>query len=79
MSQVTDTERTLMHTQTATLADTLTTNPGTPMTENTLTNVADQITNNARERQYLLASMPPATGMTQGEYAADLRDSVSGR
>lgn len=79
MSQVTDTERTTMHTQTTALADTLTTNPDTPMTERTLLGLADQATSSVRERQYLLASAPPATGMTQGEYAAELRESVSDR
>lgn len=73
MSQVTDTERARMHAQTAAIANTLNTNPSQPMSENTLISQADRATDNTRERTYLLASLPPATGMTQGEYAAGLR------
>jgi len=71
--QVTDAERTRMHTQAASVADQLDTNPAAPMTENTLIGEADRNTSNVRERQYLLASAPPACGMTQGQYAAELR------
>jgi hypothetical protein len=71
--QVTDTERTRMHTQTASIADQLDTNPGAPMTENTLIGEAERNTSSVRERQYLLASTPPTYGMTQGQYAAELR------
>lgn len=71
--QVTDTERTRMHTQAASIADRLDAHPGTPMTENTLIGEADRSAGSIRERQYLLASAPPAYGMTQGQYAAELR------
>ena len=71
--QVTDAERTRMHTQAGHIATTLTTDPAAPMTENTLIHLADQTTDSVRQRQYLLASLPPTYGMTQGEYADELR------
>lgn len=71
--QVTPAERTTMHTQAALITDQLDTNPDAPMTEGTLVHLADRHTDSVRERQYLLASAPPATGMTRGEYANELR------
>ncbi|MFC9847772.1 hypothetical protein ACFWFF_01480 [Streptomyces sp. NPDC060223] len=73
MSQVTPAEDATMRAQALRIADDLTASPDTPMTEETLIGLADQHTGSTREQEYLLASVPLTYGLTQGEYAADVR------